>query len=411
MGSRSGRLYVSGPMSGIPQFNFPAFHAASDRLRGMGYDVISPADLDGEDTAWIMRSEDGILPPGKRWTDYLARDVALVAGPEVEAVVVLDGWSGSSGANLEVAVARALRKPILRLDDEGLSEVRFDALDCLSLNTDGAALDFEESFRAAVAPNYSHGEREVVDPKTGGRKGFKKFDHGKARYDLIPPFPLEALARLYAVGARKYGAENWRKGTDYSRYFSAAMRHLYAWRRGERFDVENREEHLTAVLFCVITLMEFERTGTGNDDRPEVDEAPPAYFAGLIDADGYILMKKAGFGVTVGVTQTKADALHRLVSVYGGRLRDHDSHVKRNPRARPAFVWRCPADECNRFLTDILPFLAIKRRQAEIALEAITLKDPTAGAGGRRKRDPHFTERLQELCKEMADLNSRGVPA
>ena len=37
------RIYVAGPMSGLPAFNFPAFHEAAADLRACGFDVVNPA--------------------------------------------------------------------------------------------------------------------------------------------------------------------------------------------------------------------------------------------------------------------------------------------------------------------------------------------------------------------------------
>jgi hypothetical protein len=65
-----------------------------------------------------------------------------------------------------------------------------------------------------------------------------KFDDGKTRYDLIPPEPLEILSKIYTIGASKYSENNWRKGIKWSRVFSAVMRHLWAFWRGEDYDKE-----------------------------------------------------------------------------------------------------------------------------------------------------------------------------
>ena len=48
--SRSGNpddpfYYLGGPMSNIPQFNFPRFHEVADTLRASGYNIVSPAEL------------------------------------------------------------------------------------------------------------------------------------------------------------------------------------------------------------------------------------------------------------------------------------------------------------------------------------------------------------------------------
>lgn len=38
------RIYLAGPMTGLPEHNFPAFHAEAARLRGLGYHVENPAE-------------------------------------------------------------------------------------------------------------------------------------------------------------------------------------------------------------------------------------------------------------------------------------------------------------------------------------------------------------------------------
>lgn len=91
------KLYVSGPMTGIENHNFPAFNAAADRLRDRGFEVVNPADK-------------GIIE-GWTWEDYLRwdlREVCLCDG-----LAMLPGWMGSRGANLEVHVAKALSMPVL----------------------------------------------------------------------------------------------------------------------------------------------------------------------------------------------------------------------------------------------------------------------------------------------------------
>lgn len=55
------RIYISGPMSGMPEHNFPAFNAEAARLRALGYDVVNPAELNPE--------------PEKTWHDCLRTDL------------------------------------------------------------------------------------------------------------------------------------------------------------------------------------------------------------------------------------------------------------------------------------------------------------------------------------------------
>lgn len=105
--SEPATLYVSGPMSGLPGFNYPAFHAAAARLRAAGYRVVSPAELDADNgvdvTARPFTAQDR--------RDALARDTQAIAA--AGGVAVLYGWEDSDGARAEVALACAAGIPVM----------------------------------------------------------------------------------------------------------------------------------------------------------------------------------------------------------------------------------------------------------------------------------------------------------
>lgn len=86
------KLYLSGPMAGFPEHNFPAFELARKKLRVAGYEVVCPAEL-GKHDGWS-------------WKDYLRRDIKVMLG--CDALALLEGWKGSAGATLETHVASAL---------------------------------------------------------------------------------------------------------------------------------------------------------------------------------------------------------------------------------------------------------------------------------------------------------------
>lgn len=82
-------IYISGPMTGKPQLNFPAFHAKARELRAAGHEVVNPAEH-GEQ-------------PGLQWADYLKKDIRLLL--DCNEIHMLPGWRESRGARLECHIA------------------------------------------------------------------------------------------------------------------------------------------------------------------------------------------------------------------------------------------------------------------------------------------------------------------
>lgn len=106
------KVYLSGPMTGVPLSNFPAFREAATRLRAAGYDVLSPAELD--ELAGYYPDEAGTKP-----ADYgklLLRDLTLIVSERPTKIVLLDGWRRSYGARAEVSLARAMRIECFELE-------------------------------------------------------------------------------------------------------------------------------------------------------------------------------------------------------------------------------------------------------------------------------------------------------
>ncbi len=88
------RTYLAGPMSGLPDHNYPAFKAAAKRLRGQGVQVISPHEI----------TPSGYGPWS--WQEHMRVDLAALLTCEV--IVMLPGWQQSRGAQLEKTVAEAI---------------------------------------------------------------------------------------------------------------------------------------------------------------------------------------------------------------------------------------------------------------------------------------------------------------
>ena len=86
-----------------------------------------------------------------------------------------------------------------------------------------------------------------------------KDDQGKNRLDLIEPEFIEGVGKVLTFGADKYEPNNWQKVEDAeNRYYAAAMRHLMAWRKGEKLDPESGISHLYHVACNIMFLQYFD---------------------------------------------------------------------------------------------------------------------------------------------------------
>lgn len=100
---RKKRVYISGKMSGVPNFNKPKFDEAKGFLKSMGYEVVSPAD-------------NGVVDSFE-WSDYMRVDIALLM--YCDAIYMLDDHEESKGAAIELQVARSVGLDVMYQVDGG----------------------------------------------------------------------------------------------------------------------------------------------------------------------------------------------------------------------------------------------------------------------------------------------------
>ena len=114
------RVYVAGPMTGLPDYNRQAFRDAAAQLRSEGYIVYSPIEMDdGQDCeTW-------------RWEDYLSRDIQFILQSDAQVVFALPGWDRSRGAQLELYAAHL----------RGLRLVAYDTREPVSLTLTAGVAD------------------------------------------------------------------------------------------------------------------------------------------------------------------------------------------------------------------------------------------------------------------------------
>jgi hypothetical protein len=222
------RIYVSGRMTGLPEFNFPAFHAAAEKLRAAGWEVENPAE-----------SFEGSQE--RPYKDYVAFDIAALK--RCDAIYMLRGWDddGARGSVWEHGIAM----------DRGL-DVWLEA-GCESVNY-------------TPPPMHKGGPRADTTSKPTNPKDAIGSD--KLPLHLWPDH-VSALGSLAMLeGALKYGRANFRAiGVKASIYHDALKRHIAGWWEGEDADPDSGLPHLAHALACIAILVDAAAGGKLADDR------------------------------------------------------------------------------------------------------------------------------------------------
>lgn len=99
--SKSRTIYLSGPMTGLPEFNYPRFNAVAEMLRAQGHVVYNPAEF----------QHHGVFPIRQAFAEY----TAFICN-RADTIVMLEGWENSKGANAEKALAENCQIDIILVD-------------------------------------------------------------------------------------------------------------------------------------------------------------------------------------------------------------------------------------------------------------------------------------------------------
>lgn len=97
-------IYISGPMSGLPNNNHEAFNEAAAKLRALGYTVVNPVEVCAD------------MPADAAWADHMRRDVAALMG--CSHIVMLPGWEISRGAGIEYDTAMGVGIEWMRMPED-----------------------------------------------------------------------------------------------------------------------------------------------------------------------------------------------------------------------------------------------------------------------------------------------------
>ena len=108
------KIYLAGPMRGIPEFNFPAFYNAAALLRSQGHEVFNPAERDNAHHGTDISKGNvtgceaqAAKEHGFNLRDALKDDLTFIC-QHADAIALLPGWERSKGVAAELATARAL---------------------------------------------------------------------------------------------------------------------------------------------------------------------------------------------------------------------------------------------------------------------------------------------------------------
>ena len=119
------RLYLAGPMRGIPYYNYPEFERIKGLLTLMNVDVVSPVDLDRDHGFDAMKLPEGWtvddvdwhrMPEGLEIGAVLARNVKAIG--TTDGIVVMDGWRRSGGSLMEMMAVRAMRLKLYEIEED-----------------------------------------------------------------------------------------------------------------------------------------------------------------------------------------------------------------------------------------------------------------------------------------------------
>ena len=108
------RWYIAGPMTGLPDLNFPAFHERAAELRAAGFEVENPAEINADPTVG--------------WEACMRHDIPRLCTCDV--VLLLPGWQKSRGARLEAHIAHELGLIVVEYCPEAAAEKSGEATPC-----------------------------------------------------------------------------------------------------------------------------------------------------------------------------------------------------------------------------------------------------------------------------------------
>ena len=144
---------------------------------------------------------------------------------------------------------------------------------------------------------------------------------------------------------------------------------------------------------------------------PTWTTAELAYLAGIIDGEGCFCLHRRR-GTLIGSTQlqignTDLRLLQWVSQHFGGSVK---LEKRQNLHHKPVWRWTSTAEALETLTRAVLPFLIVKREQAELLL-AYRATVAVSGAEWIRSRGTpaHIREERERIHERISRLNRRGV--
>ena len=87
-------------------------------------------------------------------------------------------------------------------------------------------------------------------------------DAEEERFDLVSPFAMQRIARVYAEGAKTQGSANWERGVPLDATLNHLERHLQMWKAEVKSGKKiGEDDHMAKVAWGAFAIMHYETAG------------------------------------------------------------------------------------------------------------------------------------------------------
>lgn len=134
--------------------------------------------------------------------------------------------------------------------------------------------------------------------------------------------------------------------------------------------------------------------------RKHPTETDYAYFAGLLDGEGWIGSAKSASGShapRIQIGMTNYEVLQWCQDRFGGHIHQMNSRLA----TKQAWKWNMSSNAIRLYIPPTIPFMKVKRAQAELAVDWVT---NWTGSGGTRMLASLLTKQ-EELWTSLKALN------